>query len=227
MPQVWRGAVHVLAEWGGSVSRPLSVMIAGEESGITRDAFASLGHDAWSCDLKRSRSRGKHYQGSWRDIYWPSFDIGIMHPECTHLAVSGARWFPEKRADGRQQQAIDEFMYLVNAPVYASCTEQPVSIMSTIYRKPDQVIQPWMFGRWEKKALCYWLKKLPLLKVKYRTVDECREALGLPTASQPVARVHLMPPSPDRAAKRAESFPEIAAAMAEQWGGRVALQEAA
>lgn len=195
----------------------MNVIIAGEESGITRGAFERLGHNAWSCDLKPTRRPGQHWQGSWRDVEWSSFDLGIMHPECTHLAVSGARWFPEKRADGRQQAAIAEFLYLANAPVYASCTENPVCIMSTIYRKPDQIVQPWMFGRWETKALCYWLRNLPLLIPTYRTVGECREALGLPADSKPVPRVWLMGPSDDRAEKRSESFPEVAKEMAKQW----------
>lgn len=201
---------------------PLSVIVAGEESGTTRDAFAALGHNAWSCDLKPSRSpNGQHYQGSWRDVCWENFDLGIMHPECTHLAVSGAKWFAQKRADGRQQAAIAEFMYLATAPVYASCVEQPISIMSSLYRKPDQIVQPWMFGRWETKALCYWLKNVPLLVPLYRTMDEAREALGLPHAAKPEAKVHKCPPGPLRAQIRSESFPEISAAMAAQWGGRV------
>lgn len=206
----------------------MNVIIAGEESGIEREAFAALGHNAWSCDLKRSRRSGQHYQGSWREVVWESFDLAVTHPECTHLCVSGARWFPQKRADGRQQAAIEEFLYLANAPVYASCTEQPIGIMSRLYRKPEQIVQPWMFGRWETKALCYWLKNLPLLVPLYRTVDECREALGLPAGSKPEAKVHRMAPGPDRAEKRSESFPEVAAAMAWQWGGQVqALEQVA
>lgn len=197
----------------------MNVIVAGEESGITRDAFAAHGHNAWSCDLKPSRRPGLHYRGSWRDVCWASFDLGIMHPECTHLCVSGARWFPEKRADGRQQAAIDEFLYLAEAPVYASCVENPVGIMSTVYRKPEQVIQPWMFGRWETKALCYWLRNLPLLVPLYRTVEECREALGLPAGARPEARVHKMAPSANRAEQRSESFPEVSGAMALQWFG--------
>jgi hypothetical protein len=156
--------------------------------------------------------------GSWRDVEWASFDLAIMHPECTHLAVSGARWFPEKRADGRQQRAIDEFMYLANAPVASSCVEQPISIMSRLYRKPDQIVQPWMFGRWETKALCYWLKSLPKLVPLYRRAEECREALRLPAGSKPEAKVWRMAPGPDRQEKRSDSFPEVARAMAEQWG---------
>src|SRR5690606_31640874 len=87
----------------------MNVIIAGECSGVTRDAFAELGHNAWSCDLKRSRAGGQHIEGSWRNIVWESFDFALLHPECTHLAVSGARWFAQKRADGRQQAAIEEF----------------------------------------------------------------------------------------------------------------------
>lgn len=196
----------------------MNVIIAGECSGIERDAFAVRGHNAWSCDLKPSRVRGQHYMGSWRDVEWASFDLAIMHPECTHLAVSGARWFPEKRADGRQQRAIDEFMYLANAPVARSCVEQPISIMSRLYRKPDQIVQPWMFGRWETKALCYWLKNLPKLVPLFRSAEECREALGLPAGSKPEAKVWKMAPGPDRQEKRSDSFPEIARAMADQWG---------
>ena len=199
----------------------MNVIVAGEESGTVRDAFAALGHNAWSCDLKPSRRPGQHWQGSWREIHWPSYDIGVMHPECTHLAVSGSRWFPAKRADGRQQAAIAEFLYLAEAPIYASCVEQPVSIMSTIYRKPEQIVQPWMFGDFETKATCYWLRNLPRLVPTYRSAEECREALGLPAGSKPVARVHLMPPGPRRAELRSESFAGISRAMAIQWGGEV------
>jgi hypothetical protein len=199
----------------------VNVIVAGEESGIAREAFAALGHNAWSVDLKPTRRQGQHWRGSWRDVEWSSFDLGIMHPECTHLAVSGSRWFPEKRADGRQQAAIAEFLYLAEAPVYASCVENPVCIMSTVYRKPDQVVQPWMFGRWETKALCYWLRNLPRLVPLYRTLDEAREALGLPNDAKPEARVHRMAPGPKRAEQRSESFPEVSAAMAAQWGGQV------
>ena len=199
----------------------MNVIVAGEESGTVRDAFAALGHNAWSCDLKPSRRPGQHWQGSWREIHWPSFDIGVMHPECTHLAVSDSRWFPAKRADGRQQAAIAEFLYLAEAPIYASCVEQPVSIMSTLYRKPEQIVQPWMFGDFETKATCYWLRNLPRLVPTYRSAEECREALGLPAGSKPVARVHLMPPGPRRAELRSESFAGISRAMALQWGGEV------
>jgi hypothetical protein len=200
----------------------MNVIVAGEESGVVRDAFIDEGHRAWSCDLKPSRSnRGPHYQGSWRDIQWDAFDIGILHPECGDLCSSGARWFPEKRRDGRQQAAIDEFLYLANAPIDASCLENSIGIMSTLFRAPDQILQPWMLGVWETKASCYWLKNLPRLKVLYRTIDECREALRLPPGSKPVARVHKMGPSKvkgQRSQMRAATLPEIARAMATQWG---------
>ncbi len=208
----------------------MNVIIAGEESGTERDAFARLGHNAWSCDLKPSRRPGNHYQGSWRDVCWESFDLSILHPVCTHPAVSGARWFPAKRADGRQQAAIAEFLWLATEPQrrnphIGTCVEQPVSIMPRLFRKQDQIIQPWMFGRWETKALCYWLHNLPKLRVMYRTIDEAREALRMPAGSMPEAKVWKMAPTKDpelRRALRAESFPEIAAAQAQQWGGQVA-----
>jgi hypothetical protein len=173
--------------------------------------------------MKPTRRKGLHYQGSWRDIHWESFEFALLHPECTHLAVSGARWFPQKRADGRQQAAIDEFMWLATEPQrrnpeIRTCTEQPISIMSRLFRKPDQIIQPWMFGRWETKALCYWLHNLPPLVPLYRTIAECREALWLPSDAMPEAKVWKMPPGPDRAERRSESFVEVSSEMAVQWG---------
>ena len=204
----------------------MNVIIAGEESGVTRNEFARLGHNAWSCDMKPSRSPGQHIQGSWRHIWWESFDFALLHPECTHLAVSGARWFPQKRADGRQPAAVAEFMWLATEPQrrnpgIGTCTENPVCIMSSLFRKPDQVVQPWMFGDWETKATCYWLHNLPRLVPTYRTAEECREALELPAGSKPVAKVHLMPPGPRRAELRSEAYIGIARAMALQWGGEV------
>jgi hypothetical protein len=195
--------------------KALNVIIAGECSGTIRDAFAALGHNAWSCDLKPSSSPGgQHYQGSWRDIHWPSFDLLIAHPVCTHLAVSGARHFAEKRADGRQRAAIAEFLFLANAPVAMKAIEQPVSIMSSLYRKPDQIIQPWQFGHGETKATCLWLTGLPKL-IPTNIVDG-REA-----------RIHRMPPSPGRAALRSVTYSGIAEAMALQWGGQVDREELA
>ncbi len=200
----------------------MNVIIAGECSGITRDAFAARGHNAWSCDLKPSKRPGQHWQGSWRDIDWSFFDLLIAHPECTHLAVSGAAHFAAKREDGRQQAAIDEFMWLANAPVPMKCIENPVCIMSTLYRKPDQIIQPHQFGHPEFKATCYWLTGLPKL---------------IPTNPLPIPergttewraweRKHRLGPSPDRAEKRSESFANVSEAMADQWG-RIAARAVA
>lgn len=196
----------------------MNVIIAGEESGTIRDAFAALGHNAWSCDLQPSRSPGgQHYQGSWRDIHWPSFDLLIAHPVCTHLAVSGSKHFPAKIADGRQQAAIDEFMYLANAPVAMKCIEQPISIMSTRYRKPDQIVQPWQFGHKSFKATCFWLTGLPkLIHTDVLTPPE----KGTPE-HKAWSHVHREPPGPNRQRNRSVTFAGIAAAMAAQWGGEV------
>ena len=192
----------------------MNVIIAGECSGITRDAFAARGHNAWSCDLKPSKRPGQHWQGSWRDIEWSFFDLLIAHPECTHLAVSGAAHFAAKREDGRQQAAIDEFMWLANAPVPMKCIENPVCIMSTLYRKPDQIIQPHQFGHPEFKATCYWLTGLPKLIPT--------NPLPIPERGTPEWRAwerkHRLGPSPDRAEKRSESFANVSEAMADQWG---------
>ena len=197
----------------------MNVIIAGECSGITRDAFAARGHNAWSCDLKPSKRPGQHWQGSWRDIDWSFFDLLIAHPECTHLAVSGAAHFAAKREDGRQQAAIDEFMWLANAPVPMKCIENPVCIMSTLYRKPDQIIQPHQFGHPEFKATCYWLTGLPKLIPT--------NPLPIPERGTPEWRAwerkHRLGPSPDRAEKRSESFANVSEAMADQWG-RIAVR---
>lgn len=185
----------------------MNVLIACEFSGIVRDAFIARGHNAVSCDTLQTESVGPHYQGDVMDIINDGcFDMMIAFPPCTHLAVSGARWFPEKRADGRQQQGIDFFMALANAGIPQICIENPVGIMSTIWRKPDQIIQPWEFGHGETKATCLWLKNLPILKPS--NVVEGREA-----------RIHRMPPSIERAKQRGTTFKGIGEAFADQWGG--------
>jgi site-specific DNA-cytosine methylase len=180
------------------------VLVACEYSGAVRDAFAKLGWDAWSCDLLPSETPGNHYQGDVRDILGAGWDILIAHPPCTHLAVSGARWFPAKRASGEQQAALDFVRLLLAAPVPHIALENPVSIISSKIRKPDQVIQPWMFGHGETKATCLWLKNLP--KLTPTRIVEGREA-----------RVHKMPPGPDRWKERSRTLPGIAQAFADQW----------
>ena len=218
----------------------MNVIIAGEESGTIRDAFARLGHNAWSCDIRPSASKeGNHWVGSWRGIEWPYWDLLIAHPECTHLAVSGARHFPAKQKDGRQQTAIAEFIYLADAPVPMKAIEQPISIMSRLYRKPDQIIQPHQFGHDASKSTCLWLTGLPKLThtnaIKPRLVccgsviDEslgkygCANCGGENTAkprwgNQTDSGQNSLAPSLDRWKIRSKTYDGIANAMAAQWG---------
>lgn len=182
------------------------LLVACEFSGVVRRAFAAVGWDAWSCDLLPAADGSpNHIQGDVLEVLDQGWDMMIAHPPCTHLAVSGARWFPAKRADGSQQAAIEFFMKLATANIPRVAVENPVCIMSSKWRKPDQTIQPWQFGHGETKATCLWLRNLPLL---------------VPTdiVSGREARVHRMPPSPDRWAKRSTTFQGIANAMASQWG---------
>ena len=183
----------------------MNVLIACEFSGIIRDAFNARGHSAMSCDLLPSELPGRHYVGDVRDILYEDWDLMIAHPPCDHLAVSGARWFPEKRADGRQQAAL-EFVWLLrdaDIPMYA--IENPVSIISTRWRKPDQIIQPWQFGHPETKATCLWLQNLP-----------CLTPTDIVDGREP--RVHHASPGPDRWKERSRTLTGIAEAMADQWG---------
>lgn len=183
----------------------MKVLISCEFSGIVRNAFAELGHNAWSCDLLPSELPGNHIQGDVLSVLFNGWDLMIAHPPCTHLAVSGARWFAEKRADGRQQAAIKFFMQLINAPIEKIAVENPISIMSTKYRKPSQIVQPWQFGHGETKATCLWLKNLPVLQPT--NIVDGRET-----------RIYKMPPSPERAKERSRTYEGIAKAMANQWG---------
>lgn len=181
----------------------MKVLIACEFSGIVRDAFASLGHDAWSCDILESERSGQHIQGDVLDHLDHNWDLMVAHPP----SVSGARWFPMYRDEQEQgtRLAVEFFMALVNAPISRIAVENPVSIMSTRYRKPDQIVQPWQFGHNETKATCWWLKNLPLLE---------------PTnvVSSRLTRVHYASPGPDRWKERSRFLPGMAQAMAEQWG---------
>ena len=183
----------------------MKVLIACEYSGRVRDAFIKLGHDAISCDLLPTDAPGPHYQGDVFDIINDGFDLMIAHPPCTHLAVSGARHFARKRESGEQQEAIDFFMRLANAPIEKIAIENPVCIMSSIWRKPDQIIQPWQFGHGETKATCLWLKGLP--KLQPTNIVSGRDD-----------RIHKMPPSPNRWKERSRTYQGVADAMAAQWG---------
>jgi site-specific DNA-cytosine methylase len=183
----------------------MKVLVACEYSGAVRDAFLARGHDAMSCDLLPTDVPGPHYQGDVFDLDLSAFDLMVCHPPCTDLAVSGARWFAEKRADGRQQRALEFVQRLLDAPVPRIALENPVSIISSQIRKPDQVIQPWQHGHGETKATCLWLKGLPLLTPSH--VVDGREA-----------RVQKLPPSEDRWKLRSTTYKGIAEAMADQWG---------
>ena len=149
----------------------MRVLIACEFSGTVRDAFTKAGHDAWSCDLEPSDTPGNHYQGNVLAIMNEGWDLMIAHPPCTHLAVSGARHFAKKIADGRQQEGIDFFMALANSKIPRYAIENPIGIMSSKYRKPDQIVNPWEYGHSVTKATCLWLKNLPKL-VPTNVVDK-------------------------------------------------------
>jgi hypothetical protein len=174
-----------------------------------RDAFIRNGHDAMSCDILPTSSPGPHYQCDVRDILGDGWDLAVFHPPCTHLAVSGARWFKDKIIE--QQVALEFVRDLLAAPIYRIALENPISIISTKIRRPDQIIQPWMFGHPETKATCLWLKNLPLLAPT--VIVEGREN-----------RIHRMPPSADRGRLRSITYQGIADAMAMQWGSVNASQ---
>jgi hypothetical protein len=183
----------------------MKVLVACEFSGIVREAFKAKGHDAWSCDLLPTEIPGQHIQGDvlevidWGNDFW---DLMIAHPPCTHLAVSGARWFKNKEKE--QKQALWFVEQLFNAPIFSIAIENPISIISSHFRKPEQIIQPWMFGHGETKATCLWLKNLPNL---------------IPTniVEGRTGRVHHEPPGPERWKNRSRTMKGIAEAMAEQW----------
>ena len=181
----------------------MKVLVACEFSGTVRDAFQSRGHNAWSCDLLPSEKPGNHIQGDVLGILNQDWDLMIAHPPCTHLAVSGARWFPEKLQE--QAEALEFVLKLMKAPIKHIAIENPVSIISSRIRPPDQIIQPYMFGHGEMKTTCLWLKNLP--KLKPTKIVEGREQ-----------RIWKLPPSPDRWALRSKTYEGIAEAMADQWG---------
>ena len=183
----------------------MRVLVACEFSGTVRDAFRERGHSAVSCDLLPTDVDGPHYQGDVRDIIGEGWDLMIAHPPCTDLAVSGARHFAAKIADGRQAKALAFVQALLDAPIARIALENPISIISSKIRKPDQIIQPWQFGHGETKATCLWLKNLP--KLTPTDVVSGREQ-----------RVWRLPPTADRWKIRSKTFEGIAKAMAAQWG---------
>jgi len=188
------------------MNKKKKILIACEFSGTVREEFIKLGFDAWSCDLLPSEIPGNHIKADIRSVLrhgGEDWDLVIAHPPCTHLAVSGARWFKDKVEE--QREAIMFFMFFTSLKTECVAIENPISIMSTKHEKPTQIIQPWMFGHGETKATCLWLKNLP--KLKPTNIVEGREQ-----------RIHKLPPSKDRWKLRSMTYPGIAKAMAEQWG---------
>ena len=197
----------------------MKVLVACEYSGRVREAFRAKGHDAWSCDIIPSDDNSPYHlkEDVMNVIHWNDWDMMIAFPPCTHLASSGARWFKEKEADGRQQEGIDFFMELAEANIDKIAIENPVGIMSSRYRKPDQIINPYDFGDDASKKTCLWLKNLPPLKptgyVEPRIID------GKPRwGNQTDSGQNRLPPSEDRAKLRSLTYMGIAKAMADQWG---------
>lgn len=212
------------------MSKKMRVLIGCEYSGTVRDAFLAKGHDAISCDLLDTESPGPHYKGNVLDILDDGFDLGIFHPPCVYLTISANKWFKDQppRKSGAlvgterrqaREEAIGFFMALWNAPIRRICIENPVGIMSTVFRKPNQVIQPWMFGHPETKATCLWLKGLPTLK-HFNSSDLFNDKthVELPEDKRQRERILHLPPSADRWKIRSVTFPGIAKAMSEQWG---------
>lgn len=184
----------------------MNVLVGCEESGEVREAFEAKGHKVLSCDLQDTRRKGPHYKGDIFDVIDYPWDLAIFHPPCTHTSVSGAKHFEEKWMDGRQAAGVAFVMQLIRrgAHIPKFILEQPVSIISRLYRKPDQIIQPWQFGHGETKATCLWLRGVPKL-APTEIVDGRAD------------RIHKMPPGPNRARERSATYPGIARAMAEQW----------
>lgn len=181
----------------------MRILVACEYSGRVRDAFIAKGHDAISCDLLPTDADGPHHMGDVTELLHMGWDMMIAHPPCTHLAVSGSRWFKDKIKE--QAEALVFVQTLMDAPIPMIAIENPISVISSRIRKPDQIIQPWQFGHGETKATCLWLKGLP--KLTPTNIVEGREA-----------RVHRMPPGPDRWKERSRTYQGIALAMADQWG---------
>ena len=183
----------------------MRVLIACEFSGIVREAFRARGHDAWSCDLLPTEIPGQHIQDNVLSILSGGWDLMIAHPPCTYLASSGARWFSDPYRAIQQDLALNFVSDLIEAPIDRIALENPIGVISTRIRKPDQIIQPWEFGHPETKATCLWLKNLPPL-------------IATAICVRREARVHKMRQSPDRWKNRSRTLPGVAKAMAEQWG---------
>ena len=181
----------------------MRVLVACEFSGAVREAFRARGHDAWSCDLLPTEVPGQHIVGDVLEVLGDGWDLMVAHPPCTHLAVSGARWWKDKAQE--QADALEFVRALMAAPIDRIAIENPISKISSAIRKPDQIVQPWQYGHGETKATCLWLKGLP--KLQPMDVVEGREP-----------KVHHMAPGPNRWRERSRTYAGIAKAMAQQWG---------
>lgn len=207
------------------------MLAACEQSGRVRDAFAARGWDAWSCDILPSETPGQHYQMNILDLLCdspPDFHLIITFPPCDHLAQAGAVWWKAKQADGRQQAAADFFMQMVNAPARHVAVENPRGIMTRLYRQPDQIVEPWMFGDAYAKKTCLWLRGLPLLVPDNPVVPAGRVATGGGSwRTDTNAQRSAMNAYEDgegrknRAKVRSRTFPGFARAMASQWGAYI------
>lgn len=200
----------------------MKILCACEESQAVTIELRRLGHEAYSCDIEPCSGGHPewHLQQDVLPLLREKWDMIIAFPPCTHLAVSGAAWFEQKRKDGRQKQAIDFFMQFANCECEKVALENPVGIISSIWRKPDQIIHPWMFGHLEQKTTCLWLKGLQPLA---ETNNVRKQMMELPRNER--ERLHYLPPSKDRAKLRSKTFHGIAVAMAEQWAGQNAEQD--
>ena len=204
----------------GDALEGLRVLVACEFSGVVREAFRARGHHAWSCDLLPTEIPGPHHQGDVRELMEEPWDLMIAHPPCTHLAVSGARYFYRKQQE--QAEALEFVRLLFDAPIPRIALENPVSIISSRIRKPDQIIQPWMFGHDESKSTCLWLKGLPPLC----PTNVVKRPVGERYSNQTPSGRNNIGPSPDRWKLRSMTYQGIAEAMADQWGSLPSINAA-
>lgn len=196
----------------------MKILVACEYSGTVRNAFTALGHDAMSCDLLPTESLGKHYQGNVLDVIDNGWDLMIAHPPCTYLSVSGMHWTTRGLRDPKlTEDALDFVKLLMDAPINKIAIENPISVISSRIRKPDQIVQPYEYGHDASKATCLWLKNLPKLKptdyVEPRIINGKKR-----WGNQCDSGQNKLAPSPDRWKKRAEFYAGVALAMANQWG---------
>ena len=197
----------------------MRVLVACEYSGVVRDAFAARGHDAWSCDILDSESEGQHIRGDALEVLHKGWDLMIAHPPCTHLSVSGARWFTEgKKPMFLRENALDFVKKLMAAPIDRICIENPVSVISSHIREADQTINPYQFGHKEYKRTCLWLKNLPLLKETDNVLEETKE---LP--DKIANRIWWL--GSGKGKERSKFYTGIASAMADQWGDESRLPQ--